>query len=134
MALKLLSPTIEIAIVTTSLPAMQRFYAHTLGLTHEGELNFPGGSMQRYRSGDCVLKLVTYVAPPETGVIAGGGPAACGLRYLSLGVADLNASIDHLHAEGTRIDQSPTAFMDGFGFAFVSDPDGNTIELFGPCR
>lgn len=132
MALTLLSPTIEIAIVTTALPAMQHFYAHTLGLRHEGELPFPGGSMQRYRSGDCVLKLVTYAVPPQKAVTPGGGPVACGLRYLSLGVNDLNATIAYLREQGTPIEQDATTFMEGFGFAFVSDPDGNCIELFGP--
>jgi hypothetical protein len=59
MAVQLLAPSIEVGLVTTGRDAMVAFYQDFLGLAHQGDLDFAGGSMKRYAVGNnVVLKLV----------------------------------------------------------------------------
>ena len=65
MLLDLLTPGIEVGLVTTNLDAMGAFYEGFLGLQFQGEVEFPGGSQRRYSLGSSVVKLVTFEqAPP----------------------------------------------------------------------
>ena len=62
--LDLLSPGIEVGLVTTNLEAMVAFYEGFLELEPQGEIEFEGGSQRRYSLGGSVLKLVSYTPPP----------------------------------------------------------------------
>lgn len=128
-----LSETIEVGIVTHNIDTMCHFYGNTLGLAFEGKLDFPGGTMHRYRLGTAVIKLVNYGDETPEQCVPGGGHAACGYRYISFGVADLNSVIAQLKAANVGIAVDVTRFAENIGFAFVCDPDGNWIELFGGC-
>jgi hypothetical protein len=67
MAVQLLAPSIEVGLVTTNRDAMTGFYEGFLGLSHQADLDFPGGSMKRYAVGaNVVLKLVGYDEPPTS--------------------------------------------------------------------
>ncbi|MFN8071491.1 MAG: VOC family protein [Mycobacterium sp.] len=135
MAVQLLAPSIEVGLVTTNLDAMVAFYAGFLGLAHQADLDFPGGSMKRYTVGsNVVLKLVTYDEPPAAPAVAGGGRAQAGIRYFTLVVADVRDSARQAADAGHRVVEEPTAFpaVPGMGWCFVADPDGNWVELVGP--
>ncbi|MET0473838.1 MAG: VOC family protein [Mycobacterium sp.] len=131
--LDLLSPSVEIALVTTNLDAMVEFYEGFLGLDPQGELDFAGGSQRRYALGGSVLKLVTYSTPPPLPAAPGGGRAQAGLRYFTIGVRDLRSVAAKVEAAGYEIVEPPTEFapVPGMGWMFIADPDGNSIELFG---
>ena len=75
MRLDLLTPGIEVGLVTTNLDAMVAFYEGFLGLECQGEVEFPGGSQRRYSLGNNVVKLVTYEQPPPAPAAPGGGRA-----------------------------------------------------------
>ena len=75
MKLDLLSPGIEVGLVTTNLDAMVAFYEGFLELEFQGEIEFPGGSQRRYSLGGSVLKLVTFTTPPPLPAAPGGGRA-----------------------------------------------------------
>lgn len=124
---------VEIGIVTHNIDAMRHFYGDTLGLAFESQLDFPGGTMFRYRQGGNVIKLVNYGADTPQQCLPGGGHAACGYRYISFSVADLTALVEELKTADVGIAVDITRFADNIGFAFVCDPDGNWIELFGGC-
>jgi catechol 2,3-dioxygenase-like lactoylglutathione lyase family enzyme len=130
---ELLSPTVEIGLVTTNLDAMVAFYEDFLGLESQGEIEFVGGRQRRYVLGSSVLKLVTYDSPPAARVVPGGGRAQAGLRYFTVGVNGLRAAADAFEAAGHEVVEPPTEFapVPGMGWMFVADPDGNSIELFG---
>ena len=130
---KYLGDTLEIGIVTRNLDAMRHFYGELLALPLEGKLDFPGGSMERYRVGSNIVKLVNYGDDTPTQGVPGGGYAACGYRYFSLAAHDLSAMVAQLKSAGVEIALDVTPFGGGIGFAFVCDPDGNWVELFGPC-
>lgn len=135
MSVTLLAPGIEVGLVTTNLDAMVDFYAGFLGLQHQGDLEFPGGSMKRYSIGtNVVLKLVSYQTPPAAGPVPGGGRAQAGIRYITLVVADVRDAAGQAAAAGHPVVEEPTPFaaVPGMGWCFVADPDGNWVELVGP--
>ncbi|WP_163799559.1 VOC family protein [Mycolicibacterium sediminis] len=131
--LELLSPTVEIGLVTTNLDAMVDFYEGFLGLELQGEIEFAEGSQRRYVLGASVLKLVSYHTPPAAPPVPGGGKAQAGLRYFTIGVTGLAAAAQKVEAAGYQIVEPPTEFapVPGMGWMFIADPDGNSIELFG---
>lgn len=133
MKLDLLTPGIEVGLVTTNLDAMVAFYEGFLELEPQGVVDFPGGSQRRYTLGSGVLKLVTYDAAPEQPVAPGGGRAQAGLRYFTIGVKDLRAVAEAVTAAGYEVVEPVTEFapVPGMGWVFLADPDGNWIELFG---
>lgn len=131
--LDLLTPGIEVGIVTTNLEAMVAFYEGFLGLELQGEIEFDGGAQRRYSLGGSVLKLVTYATEPRTPVAPGGGRAQAGLRYFTVGVNNLRAIAEAFEASDYDVAEPLTEFapVPGMGWMFVVDPDGNWIELFG---
>ncbi|HMZ14173.1 MAG TPA: VOC family protein [Mycobacterium sp.] len=134
MAIELLATNIEVGLVTTNLDAMVGFYEGFLGLPHQGDLDFPGGTMRRYAIGNNVLKLVTLDEPPAAPATPGGGPAAAGIRYYTLVVSNVTTAAEQVKAAGYEIAQELAEFapVPGMGWMFVADPDGNWVELVGP--
>ena len=128
----LLSPGIEVGLVTTNLDPMIAFYEGFLGLEFQGDIEFPGGSQRRYSLGKNVLKLVTFDQPPQPPV-PGGGRAQAGVRYFTIAVQNLRAVAEVFENSEYQIVEPVTEFapVPGMGWMFVADPDGNWIELFG---
>ena len=133
MTLDLLSPGIEVGVVTTNLDAMVAFYEGFLGLELQGEIEFPGGSQRRYSLGKNVLKLVTFATPPPLPAVPGGGRAQAGIRYFTIAVNNLREFADTFAASDYEVVEPLTEFapVPGMGWMFIADPDGNWIELFG---
>lgn len=133
MKLDLLSPHIEVGLVTTNLDDMVAFYQDFLELEFQGEIEFPGGMQRRYTLGNGVLKLVTYSPAPPQPTAPGGGRAQAGIRYFTIGVTNLRAVADAFAASPYEVTEELTEFapVPGMGWMFVADPDGNWIELFG---
>jgi catechol 2,3-dioxygenase-like lactoylglutathione lyase family enzyme len=131
--LDLLTPGIEVGVVTTNLDAMIAFYEGFLGLEFQGEVDFPGGSQRRYSVGTSVLKLVTYTPPPPEPAAPGGGRAQAGVRYFTVGVNNLREMADAVGDSEYEVVEPLTEFapVPGMGWMFFADPDGNWIELFG---
>ena len=98
--LDLLSPGVEIGLVTTNVDAMVTFYEGFLGLEPQGQIDFADGTQRRYTLGGSVLKLVTYTTPPPLPVAAGGGRAQAGLRYVTIGVRNLRDLAAKVEAAG----------------------------------
>ena len=134
MAVELLATSVEIGVVTTNLDEMVDFYENFLGLAHQGDLDFPGGTMKRYAIGSNVLKLVTLDEPPATPAVPGGGPAQAGIRYLTLVVTNVTETARQVEDAGHTVAQPLAEFapVPGMGWMFVADPDGNWVELVGP--
>ncbi|KUI44644.1 extradiol dioxygenase [Mycobacterium sp. GA-1199] len=131
--LDLLSPGVEVGLVTTNRDEMVAFYEGFLELEPQGEIEFPGGSQRRYALGGSVVKLVTYETPPPQPVAAGGGRAQAGIRYFTVGVKNLRGIAEEFAASGYDVVEPLTEFapVPGMGWMFVADPDGNWIEMFG---
>jgi predicted enzyme related to lactoylglutathione lyase len=133
MNLDLLTPAVEIGLVTTNLEAMIEFYEGFLGLEPQGEIESGDVSQRRYTLGGSVIKLVTYTPPPPLPPTPGGGRAQAGLRYFTIGIQNLRDAAARIEAAGYDIVEPVTEFapVPGMGWMFIADPDGNSIELFG---
>ena len=133
MNLDLLTPDVEIGLVTTNLEAMIEFYEGFLGLEPQGEIESGDVSQRRYTLGGSVIKLVTYTTPPPLPPTPGGGRAQAGLRYFTIGIQNLRDAAARIEAAGYNIVEPVTEFaaVPGMGWMFIADPDGNSIELFG---
>jgi catechol 2,3-dioxygenase-like lactoylglutathione lyase family enzyme len=131
--LDLLSPNLEVAVVTTNLAEMIEFYENFLGLELQADLDFPGGSQRRYSLGGNVVKLVTYDPAPAQPAASGGGRAQAGIRYFSFSVKNLAALAERVTASPYQLVEPLTEFepVPGMGWLFVADPDGNWVEFFG---
>lgn len=132
MTAQLVSLELEIGIVTRNMEPMRHFYGEVLGLPYKELLEFPGGRMHRYSVGENVVKLVSYDAEPVAANPPGGGSAATGLRYLSLRVGNMREVVEAVRAAGCEVPVDVTPFGGGIAWAFVCDPDGNWVEMFGP--
>ena len=133
MNLDLLTPAVEIGLVTTNLEAMIEFYEGFLGLEPQVEIESGDVSQRRYTLGGSVIKLVTYTTPPPLPPTPGGGRAQAGLRYFTIGIQNLRDAAARIEAAGYDIVEPVTEFapVPGMGWMFIADPDGNSIELFG---
>jgi predicted enzyme related to lactoylglutathione lyase len=133
MNLDLLTPAVEIGLVTTNLEAMIEFYEGFLGLEPQGEIESGDVSQRRYTLGGSVIKLVTYTTPPPLPPAPGGGRAQAGLRYFTIGIQNLRDAAARIEAAGYDIVEPVTEFapVPSMGWMFIADPDGNSIELFG---
>jgi len=76
--------------------------------------------------------LAVLTPTPPAKVVPGGPWQADGIRYFSLAVANLREVVESVRAAGLQIPTEITEINPAFGFAFITDPDGNWIELFGP--
>jgi catechol 2,3-dioxygenase-like lactoylglutathione lyase family enzyme len=131
--LDLLTPAIEVGVVTTNLDAMVAFYEDFPGLQFQGNVEFAGGTQRRYALGKNVVKLVTFAAVPPQPAAPGGGRAQAGIRYFTIGVNNLRAVAEAVEASEYRVVEPLTEFepVPGMGWLYIADPDGNWIELFG---
>jgi catechol 2,3-dioxygenase-like lactoylglutathione lyase family enzyme len=85
------------------------------------------------------IKLMSFPTSPGARVDQRFIHSSYGIRYLTLFVTDLNASVAKAEAAGTKpIGKGavplPAGFPEGMGLATFRDPDGNFIELVGPLK
>jgi catechol 2,3-dioxygenase-like lactoylglutathione lyase family enzyme len=131
MAMQFVTPMVEVGLVTNNLAQMLHYYRDVLGLPYREKLEYPGGMQERLNCGDSVIKLVTWEQPPAQRSPGGPANAATGIRYISFSVANIRQVVADVRAAGFEA-TDVGEFQPGLGFAFLVDPDGNQIELYGP--
>lgn len=72
------------------------------------------------------LELFSFPAPPPRP----SRPEACGLRHLAFAVADLDAWVARLEAQGVAVEAVRVDEYTGRRFTFFADPDGLPLELY----
>jgi lactoylglutathione lyase len=100
------------------------FYAK-LGINEAFRLNNPDGSLMLvylHVAGDRFVEVFPGGAAPD--------PERHGsFMHLCLLVDDIHATVEGLRAAGIAIDREPKQGLDHNMQAWISDPDGNAIEL-----
>jgi lactoylglutathione lyase len=116
----------HVAIRARDLDSVVAFYTDKLGLAEMFRLNQDDGSLMLV-----YLRLTDtqYIEIFPNGV--GEAPArnAVGFTHLCISVSDLEATVAALEAAGVTIDVPLKMGKDGNRQAWVSDPEGNRIEL-----
>jgi len=110
----------HLALNARNLDAMKRFYVELLGFEVEWE---PDPDNVYLSSG--VDNLALHRAPP-------GGPAGGALDHFGLivsGADDVDRWAAFLENRGVTLDARPKTHRDGARSCYVSDPDGNKIQI-----
>lgn len=124
------APHIDIGLVVRDIDACLPFYTDGVGLKVLADFDLPGGShMWQLAIGECVLKLVTHRSTPEAANPPGGSRGGTGLRYWTMGVDDIEASVAQAEAAGGTVTLPVLELMPGIKIAMIDDPEGNTLEF-----
>lgn len=115
------------ALACADLEASIAFYAK-LGLTESFRLRREDGStilLYLHVGGDRFIEL--FPGGPEAGKRADN--AVVSFRHICLMTDDITADVERLRAEGVAIDREVSVGLDANRQAWITDPDGNAIEL-----
>ena len=119
----------HIAIICSDYEKSKQFYTEILGFKIENEVYRKERNSYKLDlslNGQYLIELFSFPNPPARP----SRPEATGLRHISFGVEDINASIEFLKSkkvstEPTRIDEYTNK-----KFTFFSDPDNLPIEIY----
>jgi glyoxylase I family protein len=120
----------HVAISTSRFARLCSFYVETLGLTVVG--GFPDQQIAFLDAGGTVLEIV---GEPDAGLPSPGGFERRGWQHLAWQVDDVDAAYAELLARGVDGHSPPEDFpadVSRLRIAFLSDPDGNLLELVQP--
>ena len=96
-----------------------------LGLKESFRLNHADGSLMLvylHIAGDRFLELFPRGPEPDPARVQS-------FKHICLATDDIQATVEHLRAHGVTIDREPKLGLDNNLQAWISDPDGNAIEL-----
>ena len=127
-------PGLDVGVVVTDMDAAKKFYGEALGLKLLPALPIElpgGGTMVRYQAGGTgggtVIKLRTFPKAPPA--VEKGAMAANGIRLLTLFVKEPDELTKRIAALGFTAPKFGPQQPAGYCVGFVTDPDGNLIEL-----
>jgi len=124
----------HLVLRTANVPRLTRFYVDVLGCTLEREQ--PAIGLTQLRAGSALIDLVSLDGP--IGRSGGAGPGAEGrnLDHFCLRIDTFDAEAIFAHLRIHQVDSGPVEQRygaEGMGPSiYVTDPDGNTVELKGP--
>ena len=119
----------HIAIIASDYQKSKAFYTQVLGLTVLRETYRE--SRQSYKldlalNGEYVIELFSFPNPP----VRASRPEARGLRHLAFAVADLDATVQELTAQGVAAEPIRVDEFTRKRFTFIADPDELPIEFY----
>ena len=105
---------------------MRRFYTDVLGFDVEWE---PDGDNVYLTSGADNLALHRAPAAADVSEPAAGGGALDHLGLIVRRPDDVDAWADYLRRRGIPLDAQPRTHRDGARSLYLSDPDGNRVQI-----
>jgi catechol 2,3-dioxygenase-like lactoylglutathione lyase family enzyme len=122
-----IKPTLDVGIIVSDIDRSKAFYGGTLGLKETAPMQLPDGTtLTRYQMGTAILKLRAF---PKAAKYSGDARAAIGFRLLTLYFGDIGPILKRWTDGGGAAPRITDGIAKGAKVAFVSDPDGNRIEL-----
>lgn len=119
---------IEIGLVSTD-KSLVDYYAAVFELEALPPLEAGSGTVHRLQGPGAVIKVMVPTQPPTPTPPVTPFIAATGLRYLTLAVTDLDATLARAQAHNATLQLGPLEIAPGHRIALITDPDGNTTEL-----
>lgn len=130
MPAELANPHFDAGIVTNDRSGALAFWNGLLGFPIEGEVSFHGLTIVRLKVGAAILRLCIPDAEVAQKAATGGFDAETGLRYLTIGVRNLDAVVAEAAAAGYPVPYPPREARPGHRTAQIQDGQGVTVELF----
>lgn len=124
-----LSSLHHVAIICSDYQRSKIFYTQVLGLEVVQEVyraERDSWKLDLAVAGRYQIELFSFPNPPARL----SRPEACGLRHLAFAVADIEAAVAYLLAQGQACEPLRVDEWTQRRFTFLSDPDGLPIELY----
>jgi len=124
----------HVVLRVRDIDAMRRFYCDVLGATHVAYR--PEFGMSHLKAGNAMIDLVLVDGPLGKPGGAAPGKEGRNMDHFCLRVEpfDQDAIVAHLKRHGVEVGEIRRRYgAQGNGISiYVSDPEGNTVELKGP--
>lgn len=119
----------HVAIICSDYERSKHFYTQILGFpvireTFRAARNSYKLDLQVGEHG--AIELFSFPKPPQRV----SSPEACGLRHLAFVVADLDATVAQLQAQGVEVEPIRLDELTGKRFTFFKDPDNLPLEVY----
>jgi catechol 2,3-dioxygenase-like lactoylglutathione lyase family enzyme len=125
----------HVVLRVRDIDAMRRFYCDVLGATHVAYR--PEFGMSHLKAGNAMIDLVLVDGPLGKPGGAAPGKEGRNMDHFCLRVEpfDQDAIVAHLKRHGIEVGEIRRRYgAQGNGISiYVSDPEGNTVELKGPA-
>jgi glyoxylase I family protein len=111
--------------------ATERFYVRHFGFRRARVIPLGAEQIVFLKAGAMYLELFQAKGDPPGPPLDKDGPGYCGVRHIAFQVADVDAALAAMGADA-RVTLGPLdfgAFIAGWRTAWVSDPDGNIVEI-----
>jgi glyoxylase I family protein len=122
----------HIALSCADPVATERFYTRHFGFQRARVIDLGDGNQIVFiKSGSMYLELFQSEGERPVPPAEGDGPHYPGLRHIAFQVDDVNAVLERMGNEA-RVTLGPLdfdAFIAGWRTVWVSDPDGNIVEI-----
>ena len=118
---------IDIGFVSAT-DALVAFYRDVFDLEVLEPRVFPDGTVHRLALGDGALKVMVPADDPEALRPTERFWDRAGIRYVTLWLDDLDATVARWTAAGGTVALGPLTIREGVRTALLLDPDGNTVE------
>lgn len=128
MPIETTKASLDVGIIVSDIDKANVFYGEVLGLKHTTTAMPDGTTMYRYQSGTSTLKVRAF---PKAAKYSDGMRNAVGFRLLTLFTYDLDGIVKRYMANGAAQPRTVPYGDRGVKLGFLSDSDGNQIELVG---
>ncbi len=121
----------HIALNCRDMAVIEAFYSRHFGFRRARVIDLGNEQIVFLRAGDMYLELFQAKGEAPAPLADHDGPTYAGVRHLAFQVDDVDAALDSLATE-TDITLGPLefdAFIPGWKTAWVSDPEGNIVEI-----
>jgi glyoxylase I family protein len=132
-----LQTRLQIGLTVSDIQRSRRFYGEVLGLKEEPEMKLPAsmGTVGDVRYGFVFgHTTIKFWGKGELPTKTGAPARYTGIRLMTVNVEDTDAVHAELERRGVEIKVKPHDLMGLARVMFVTDPDGNFIEVASPLR
>jgi catechol 2,3-dioxygenase-like lactoylglutathione lyase family enzyme len=132
-----LKTRMQIGLTVSDVPRSRKFYGELLGLREEPEMKLPAsmGTVGNVRYGFLFgATTVKFWGKGELPTKTGAPSRYTGIRLITAQVEDTDTAHAELQRRGVEIKVPPHDFQGLARVMFITDPDGNFIEIASPLR